>query len=98
MQILAVPFKMSLMGFRVFEYIVETNIRVAQVFGEALLRANPVVRRQLETANASPAPSLNGSVTETAPEDSEALGKKTKRQPSLPPEMPEPASGTARLS
>ena len=98
MQIRAVPFKLSLMEIRVFVYIFETNIRVAQVFGKVFLKANPVVRRQLETAKACPAPSLNGPVTDTAPEDSEALVRKTKRQPSPPPEMPEPVSGPARLS
>ena len=92
MQIVTLPLQLSLAGMRLTGYMIETNLRVAQVLCRAAMQAHPMAARG---ANAS------ASVARSNPVKSAARAKqgegKRKRQPSVPPQMPA-QKGVVRLS
>lgn len=74
------PLKMTLAGIRLTGYMIETQCRVAQVLGQAALKANPYrIGTPVVTRTALVKPAGPSAITPI---------KSPKRQPSAPPPMP----------
>ena len=90
MDYMMTPLKMTLAGIRLTGYMIETQCRVAQVLGQAALKANPYrIGAPVVIRGAMPNPVAAKHVA-AKPAGTSAITpiKSPKRQPSAPPPMP----------
>jgi hypothetical protein len=93
MQIVTLPLQLSLVGVRLTGYMIETNLRVAQVLCRAAIQAHPMATRSPGYSASKPrSKPVKPARTKTG------AGKRT-RQPAVPPAMPKGGtSDVVRLS
>lgn len=91
------PFHLSLAGLRLGAYMLETNMRIAQVVGEAMVKANPVLRRRMELAALDETPCAAKTLARPAATRLATQARRAKRKPSPPPMMPETSGTDVRL-
>ena len=93
------PLKLSLVGFRLTGYLIETNLRIAKVLCEAAMKANPVLDTYDATASTKvkQQAKMGSKPKLKAKPEAKSVGAKRKREPSMPPAMTIRANGEARL-